>query len=497
MATIALRTQGSPPTTGYLLYGAGVTGAAQVFNSGAGGSLARINFYLKKTGAPTGSYNVALFSVSGTPGVDAIPTTQLSISPSYNVTGLTTSYAFYTANMASYTLLPNTYYAVIVSYGGGDSSNGLNVGYYDDYISSENTAFFIGGGWIGSNTYDVSYSVTTNDTRPQDQTGTANIINSGPTSMPINGIVGGWGSSTWGMQAAGEILRPGSITTTQTITGTSRITKIFPNTQTGISRITKSIPRTQTGTSRVTKSIPVTVTGVSRIEVTTTRNQTGLAYIQVTDVLTTRTTIGTSRIEATITQNQSGISRIQQTVLSIINGLSSIAKPQPKTQTGVARITKTFPNNISGISRITKSIQQSQSGTARIGNSSLQIITGTSRITKTFQATTTGVSRITKSILRTIAGTSRIQSSVTKTISGTATVIIQIKHDITGTSRIGESFPLPVNEGPGYYRYFRLPDGTIVAGELAEDGFYKYVIKPQGTYTASTIDDGGEYGVES
>ncbi len=157
----------------------------------------------------------------------------------------------------------------------------------------------------------------------------------------------------------------GNTTTTQTITGVSRITKTVAQTITGVARITKTVAQVITGKARIIVTTPQTVTGKSRIQVTTSRTITGVANI-VSGGATTQTITGVSRITATTTRTETGVARIQKAVTRTITGLSRIMKVVGQTITGKARITVVATQTITGKGRITATTTRTITGVAKI-----------------------------------------------------------------------------------------------------------------------------------
>jgi hypothetical protein len=124
-----------------------------------------------------------------------------------------------------------------------------------------------------------------------------------------------------------------SITSLKTITGLSRITSTVSKTQPGLARITATVAKTQTGLSRITVTATKTQTGIARITATATKTQTGVANITNASS-TAQTQTGISRLTATVTQTQTGVA-------NITNASSTI-----QTQTGITRITAIIPTNV-------------------------------------------------------------------------------------------------------------------------------------------------------
>lgn len=119
-----------------------------------------------KTGSPTGTMYAKVYAITGTYGTDATPTgAALATSDGVDVASLTTSYNLITFTFSGanrITLTADTYYAVIVEYAGGDSSNYLRVG--ADNSSPSHDGNRIGWSnssstWSASSTTDVCFYV--------------------------------------------------------------------------------------------------------------------------------------------------------------------------------------------------------------------------------------------------------------------------------------------------------------------------------------------------
>lgn len=107
--------------------------AGQSFQPAANFTLASAQFYLKKTGAPTGNAVARLYSHSGTYGASgSTPNVLLATSDNFNVATLSTSYSLATftfSGVNQYSLLANTPYFITVYYPNNpDGSNFLVLG---------------------------------------------------------------------------------------------------------------------------------------------------------------------------------------------------------------------------------------------------------------------------------------------------------------------------------------------------------------------------------
>jgi len=98
---------------------------------GAGETLDKAKFYLKKTGSPTGNATAVLYACTGTPGTTGDMTgAVLATSGTFDVSTLTTSYQLIEFTFASpYTLAASTNYCLGVEYTGGTSTNHVEAGY--------------------------------------------------------------------------------------------------------------------------------------------------------------------------------------------------------------------------------------------------------------------------------------------------------------------------------------------------------------------------------
>lgn len=136
-----------------------------------GGNLSTSKFDLKKTGAPTGNSTSKIYAVSGTCGVDAIPTgAALATSGTLDVSTLTTSFVLTTFTFTGgnqIALTAGTSYFVSVEYTGGDASNRVDVG--NDNTSPTdpgNAALETTGTWVVEASYDIVYYVIASGSAP-------------------------------------------------------------------------------------------------------------------------------------------------------------------------------------------------------------------------------------------------------------------------------------------------------------------------------------------
>ncbi len=147
MATIVDSYSESNQSLNRPLYNGSTIKYGQSF-TGDGGTLNSVKFYLYKTGSPTGNVIAAIYAHSGTFGTNSVPTgSALATSDNFDVSTLTASYqliSFTFSGANKITLTNGTYYVVVVEYGGGDSSNRLQVGYdTSSPTHSGNESFYV------------------------------------------------------------------------------------------------------------------------------------------------------------------------------------------------------------------------------------------------------------------------------------------------------------------------------------------------------------------
>lgn len=104
-------------------------GEGQSFKVTAPATLTSVQFYLLKSGLPTGNITGYLQASTGSFG-SSIPTEPALITGgTVDASTLTGSFALYTFTFAgNYQLYPNTVYCVTMKYSGGDGSNFVRVG---------------------------------------------------------------------------------------------------------------------------------------------------------------------------------------------------------------------------------------------------------------------------------------------------------------------------------------------------------------------------------
>lgn len=172
-------------TTQSLVSGS-VIGNGQSF-VGNGGVLTSAQFYLKKTGSPTGTAVAKVYAHSGTFGTSSIPTgTALATSATLDVTTLTTSYqliAFKFIGTNNITLTNATDYVITIEYSGGSSGNTVDVGIDSSSPThSGNESTLTGSTWTAHSGIDTIFFVYT------DGQITVNVTNAGSTPTVLNNI---------------------------------------------------------------------------------------------------------------------------------------------------------------------------------------------------------------------------------------------------------------------------------------------------------------------
>jgi hypothetical protein len=180
----------------------------QVFENNANSnSLTSADFYIKASGTPAGSMYAVLYAITGTPGSNATPTgSVLATSASIDSTTLTStptlvSFTFSGANQ--YTLQPNTWYFIGLSFSDSNNTNSVGFGatfgsglhpgnYYDDNNGADsfttavfyvygntvtNSCTYTSGGW---NIKGTDHCYVTGSTYV---TGACNFIGTGSLNL--------------------------------------------------------------------------------------------------------------------------------------------------------------------------------------------------------------------------------------------------------------------------------------------------------------------------
>lgn len=116
---------------------------AQSFNNPRAAFLTSCKFSLKKVGTVSGNAVATLYPVSGTFGVNAVPTgTALATSLDFDVSVITGTDALYEFTFdGNYTMIPGNYF-IAIEYSGGDISNYIEVGTDLTQAYGPNSAFF-------------------------------------------------------------------------------------------------------------------------------------------------------------------------------------------------------------------------------------------------------------------------------------------------------------------------------------------------------------------
>ena len=143
-------------------------------------TLNNASFYIKKSGSPTGNVYAYLYAITGTYGTNAKPTgTPLATSTALDVSTLTTSYQTITFNFTGtnqVALANGTYYYIVISYTGGDSSDKVEVG--GGFVSPVGDVSFLNGsGWGYNNNYNpLIFSVYADSSAPTSSGGSNNLM---------------------------------------------------------------------------------------------------------------------------------------------------------------------------------------------------------------------------------------------------------------------------------------------------------------------------------
>ncbi len=168
------------------MYSGSVVGTAQSF-VGNGGVLTSAQFYLKKTGSPTGTAVAKVYAHSGTYGTSSVPTgAALATSNTVDVSTLTTSYAltsFKFTGTGNITLTNTTDYVVSVEYSSGSVGNTVDVGIDSSSPThGGNEATLTGSTWTANSGVDTIFFLFT------DGEITINVTNGGSTPTYINNL---------------------------------------------------------------------------------------------------------------------------------------------------------------------------------------------------------------------------------------------------------------------------------------------------------------------
>jgi hypothetical protein len=169
------------------VYSGSIIRVAQQF-TGTAGKLSRAIFSIRKQGTPTGDITAKLYANSGGAPTGAA----LATSNVVSIAGLTTSFADVDFEFEDeYTLVASTEYHISIEYGGGDSSNRLEVEYLTAGAGGETCNTYISS-W-SSQTYDCRFQTNrdgivkltlTNDSDPTTKLFSATV--DGAIIMPIS-----------------------------------------------------------------------------------------------------------------------------------------------------------------------------------------------------------------------------------------------------------------------------------------------------------------------
>ena len=153
-------------------YDSGITSAAslhlganvavgQTFNASVGGYVNKAQFYLSKTGAPTGNVTAAIYALTGTPGTTGKATgTALATSAAVDIASVPSLRTLITFEFpTSVELTQGTGYVVAVQYSGGDGSNYLAYYYDVDAGDVGANATYSDGAWDYNAARDVGFYV--------------------------------------------------------------------------------------------------------------------------------------------------------------------------------------------------------------------------------------------------------------------------------------------------------------------------------------------------
>lgn len=139
-----------------------VNGIAQSF-TGDGSTIVSTQFYMSKTGAPTGTATSKIYAHTGTFGTSSAPTgTALATSATLTVSTLTTSLALITFTFTGLATTAATKYVATVEYNSGSTVDTVNVGYDSTsptHGGNKATKDVTAGTWTAQSTHDVCFYV--------------------------------------------------------------------------------------------------------------------------------------------------------------------------------------------------------------------------------------------------------------------------------------------------------------------------------------------------
>ncbi|NIA09506.1 MAG: hypothetical protein GWP10_07215, partial [Nitrospiraceae bacterium] len=150
------------------LYAGGTEYVGQSFTNTNVGILNSCKLLMSKDGSPSGIGTAKIYAHTGTYGTDGTPTgAALATSDNFDVTSLTEPPALYNLTFSGANriiLQANTKYVIVMSYGGGDSSNKVYVGL--DSSSPTHSGNFSysanGSSWNADSGIDICFYVYTN-----------------------------------------------------------------------------------------------------------------------------------------------------------------------------------------------------------------------------------------------------------------------------------------------------------------------------------------------
>jgi hypothetical protein len=137
-----------------------INGVGQSF-TGNGDVVTAADFYLKKSGTPTGNATVRIYAHSGTFGTSSVPTgAALVSSETLDVSTLTTLYQHITFKfLDDFTAVNTTKYVVAIEYSGGDGSNFVQVGTDGSAPTHGGNKSQLNGSWAAASGVDVVFEV--------------------------------------------------------------------------------------------------------------------------------------------------------------------------------------------------------------------------------------------------------------------------------------------------------------------------------------------------
>jgi len=490
-----------------------------IINSGPV-AITTITLGLYKSGTPPGNFNLSLYrAIVNSDGSLAqgaqlyttpISASVLSTSPTSNP-----NFNFAGAGL----LIPNGQYFIGIEYSGGTFGNNLNWRNEGANIPGKYSYTTSVGGTVASQSTDYAYAILGDYLNYKTQGGVFRV-QAVPAAFPTNTIVGGYGSSVWGMQSAGEVSRALNITTTKTQSGIFRVFAVTTKTQSGVFRTQAIASRTQTGKFRTTGILTRTQTGIFRTQGTLDRTQTGKFRVQATTdraqtgvfrvaVTTDQTQTGLFRVANEPSQNQPGIFRVQGTLDRTQSGKFNVVQLTTQSQTGKFRVYAVTTKNQTGIFRVRADITRNQTGVFRVYKLTTQAQTGQFRVSLTNDKTQTGKFNVMATVDRTQSGTFRVTIINNQTQTGRFRVAAVVTQTQTGKFAV---FKLSDKEQGGVFRTYNkyigggiynpdyqptgefdptsIGEGTLYVPDFANGGNFEANEAQEGTYTNTLISKG-------